>query len=61
LLAQVRKIPRKVKDTITDEIETVSVNKMVILCVLNTEVTNATLRLDNAMREILKIVDGRKS
>lgn len=61
LLAQVRGIPRKVKDSITDEVETVSVNKMVILCVLNTEVTNSTLRLDNAMREILKIVGGRKS
>ncbi len=61
LLAQVRRIPRKVKDSITDEVETISVSKMVILCVLNTEVTNTTLRLDNAMREILKIVDGRKS
>lgn len=60
LLAQVRGILRKVKDEITDEVETISVNKMVVLCVLNTEVTNSTLRLDNALREILTIVDGRK-
>ena len=61
LLAQVRSIPRKVKNPDTDEIESVSVNKMVVLCVLNTEVINFTLRLDNAIREILKIIGGRKS
>jgi folate-binding protein YgfZ len=61
LLAQVRGIPRKVKNPDTDEVESISVNKMVILCVLNTEVTNSTLRLDNAVREVLTIVDGRKS
>ena len=61
LLAQVRGLPRKTKDPITDEIETTSVNKMVILCVVNTEVINSTLRLDNTMRDILRILNGRKS
>jgi folate-binding protein YgfZ len=61
LLAQVRGIPRKVKNPETNEVESISVNKMVILCVLNTEVTNSTLRLNNTMRETLTIVDGRKS
>ncbi|MDD5227516.1 MAG: hypothetical protein PHN45_04220 [Methylococcales bacterium] len=58
LLAQARGIPCKVKNQDTDKVESISVNKMVILCVLNTEVTNLTLRLNNTVREILTIVDG---
>ncbi len=61
LLAQVRSLPRKVKDAITDEVETTTINKMLVLCVLNIEVTNLTLRLENETRDILKIIDGRKS
>jgi folate-binding protein YgfZ len=62
LLAQVRGLPRKMKDPVTHEVEESCVNKTVILCVINTEVTNSTLRLDNTMRDILRILEGgRKS
>jgi hypothetical protein len=48
-----------VKDPITGEItETISVSKMIVLCVLNTETVDSTLRLDNGMRETLKIIGG---
>lgn len=60
LLAQVRGLPHKVKDPITDEVETTSINKMIVLCVLNTETANSKLRLENTTQDILKIIDGRK-
>lgn len=61
LLAQVRGLPYKVKDEITgDVIETKTINKMIVLCVLSTEAINSTLRLNNATRDILKIVGGGK-
>jgi folate-binding protein YgfZ len=59
LLAKVRGLARNVKDPITGEItETISVSKMIVLCVLNTETVDSTLRLDNGMRETLKIIGG---
>jgi folate-binding protein YgfZ len=60
LLAQLRSLPRKIKDPITDEVETTSINKMLVLCVLNVEVTEETLRLENETHDILRIIDGRK-
>lgn len=60
LLAQVRSLPRKIKDAVTEEIETTTINKMLVLCVLNVEVTEETLRLENENQDILKIIDGRK-
>jgi folate-binding Fe-S cluster repair protein YgfZ len=61
LLAQLRNLPRKIKDAVTEEIETTTINKMLVLCVLNVEVTQETLHLENETRDILKIIDGRKS
>ncbi len=60
LLAQVRSIPYKTKDSITGDVIETSVNKMIVLCVLNTDTIESTLRLDNALRDVLKIVGGRK-
>lgn len=61
LLAQVRGLPYKVKDEITGEIvETKTVNKMVVLCVINSEAISSTLRLGNATQDNLKIVGGGK-
>lgn len=61
LLAQMRKLPHKVKNKFTDEIETTLVTKMIVLCVLNTESPDLALRLDNEMKEILKIIGNGKS
>lgn len=61
LLAQMRGIPYKTRDNITGDVVETSVNKMVVLCVLDTDTTSATLRLDNAMRDILKVFGGRKN
>ncbi len=61
LLAQVRNIPYKTKDSITGDVIESTVTKMVILCVLSTDTLSSTLRLDNALRDVLKIVGGRKN
>lgn len=61
LLAQVRGLPYKVKDETGNVVETKTVNKMVVLCVINTEATNSVLRLDNTMRDNLKIIGGGKA
>lgn len=61
LLAQVRGIPHKTKDSITGDVIESTVNKMIVLCVLNTDTIESTLRLDNALRDVLKIVGGRKN
>jgi folate-binding protein YgfZ len=61
LLAQVRGLPYKVRDEITgDVVETKTVNKMLVLCVINTEALSSTLRLGNATQDNLKIVGGNK-
>lgn len=61
LLAQIRGLPYKVKDEITGEVvETKTVNKMLVLCVINTEATASTLRLGNAAQDNLKIIGGGK-
>lgn len=61
LLAQVRGLPYKTKDEITGEVvEKTTVNKSVVLCIVNTE-TDSALRLDNSTRETLKIIGGSKN
>lgn len=60
LLAQIRGLPYKVRDEITGEVvETKTVNKMVVLCVINTESTESTLHLGNATKDNLKIIGGK--
>ncbi len=61
LLAQVRGIPQKAKSESGDDIEPTTVNKMLVLCVVNTEAKNEVLRLDNDLKDVLKIVGGNKS
>jgi folate-binding protein YgfZ len=60
LLSQVRGIPQKIKSELSDEMETTMVNKMLVLCVVNTEATSEILRLDNNVKDVLKIVGGNK-
>lgn len=62
LLAQVRGLPHKEKDPITGNvIEEKTINKTVVLCVINTEeATNSNLYLDNSTRDSLKIIGGGK-
>lgn len=60
LLAQVRSLPQKAKNEAGEEIEVASINKMLVLCVVNTEATSEVLHLDNNLKDTLKIVGGDK-
>lgn len=59
LLAQVRGIPQKAKSESGEETET-TINKMLVLCVVNTESITELLYLDNGAKDVLKIVGGNK-
>jgi hypothetical protein len=61
LLAQLRSLPREIKNAETGEVEAANINKMLVLCVLNVEVTEEVLRLENATQDILKIIDRHKT
>lgn len=60
LLAQVRGIPQKTKSESGKEVETTTINKMLVLCVVNTEAISEVLHLDNNEKDIVKIVGGNK-
>lgn len=59
LLAQVRGLPYKVKDDAGNVIETKTINKMLVLCVINTESTTSTLHLGNSTKDSLNIIGGK--
>jgi folate-binding protein YgfZ len=60
LLAQVRGIPKKAKADSSDGLENTTVNKMLVLCVVNTEAIDDVLHFDNESKDVLKIVGGNK-